>query len=329
LSDEQEDALRLPGSPLADPGRGYGVFDVPLAIKDVMITPDERDGRPRGTLIYNNCSHMGAFGDVMTVNGKQQPRLDVANRKYRLRLLNGSDARQYWLALRVSTRLRGADQPFTLIGADQGLLPAPVPVHDVHLTPSERWEIVVDFSPYPPGTRLVLVNKLEDPDERHLFQIMAFDVTRTEPDTSQVPPVLRGPEHPADTAPPARKRFFLFDRQGGYWSINSKQWDVNRVDARPLLDTNEDWVLQVNSGGWGHPIHIHLGRFKVVKIEGRPPRPGELEGFKDTAWVGPNQKVTVRHQFWNFNGRFAFHCHNSSHEDHDMMSQFEVQPPSA
>jgi FtsP/CotA-like multicopper oxidase with cupredoxin domain len=173
----------------------------------------------------------------------------------------------------------------------------------------------------------VLVNKLEDPDERHLFQIMAFDVTRTEPDTSRIPPVLRPPEHPADTAPAARQRFFLFDRQGGYWSINGRQWDANRVDARPAINTNEDWVLAVDSGGWGHPVHLHLGRFRILKVEGRPPRPGELEGFKDTVWVGPNQRVTVRHQFWNFNGRFVFHCHNSSHEDHDMMSQWEVQPP--
>ena len=328
LSDEFEDSLRLPGSPLADPGRGYGFFDVPLAIKDVMITPEERDGRPPGTLVYNNCSHMGAFGDVITVNGRQQPRLEVANRKYRFRVLDASDARQYWLALRLATRReQGPDEPLIFIGTDQGLLPAPLPVRDFHVAPSERCEIVVDFSRYPIGTRLILVNKLEDPDDRRLFPIMAFDVTRAEPDTSQVPPALRGAEHPADTAPPARERFFLFDRQGGYWSINGKQWDAMRVDARPAINTNEDWTLQVDSGGWGHPVHLHLGRFRILKVEGRPPRPGELEGFKDTVWVGPNQKVVLRHQFWNFNGKFVFHCHNGSHEDHDMMSQWEVQPP--
>jgi spore coat protein A, manganese oxidase len=327
LSDEHEDSLRLPGSPLADPGRGYGVFDVPLAIKDVMITPDERDGRPPGTLVYNNCSHMGAYGDIMAVNGKQQPRLDVANRKYRFRVLDASDSRQYWLALRLATRLDGPDEPFTLIGTDQGLLATPLPVGDFHIAPAERYEIVVDFSRYPLGTRLVLVNKLQKPDDPRLFQIMAFDVTRAEPDPSQVPPVLRPAEHPADFQAPAQQRFFLFNRQGGYWSINGKQWDPNRVDARPLIDTNEDWILQVDSGGWGHPVHIHLGRFRVLNVEGRPPRPGELEGFKDVVWVGPNQRITVRHQFWNFNGRFVLHCHNGSHEDHDMMVQFEVQPP--
>ena len=327
LSDEAEDALRLPGSPLADGPRGYGFFDIPLAVKDVMITPEEMDGRPAGTLVYNNCSHMGAFGDVMTVNGKQQPRLDVANRKYRFRVLDASDSRQYWFALRRADRLNGPDEAFTLIGTDQGLLAAPLPVHDFHAGPSERYEFVVDFSRYPIGTRLVLVNKLIDPDEKRLFQIMAFDVTRTEPDPSHVPPVLRPAEHPADVQPPARERFWLFDRSGGYWAINGKIWDANRVDARPVVNTTEDWILQVDSGGWGHPVHLHLGRFRVIKVEGRAPRPGELEGFKDSIWVGPNQRVTVRHQFWNFTGRYVMHCHNGSHEDHDMMSQFEVQPP--
>jgi spore coat protein A len=327
LSDQREDALGLPGSPVTDPGRGYGVFDIPLAIKDVMITPDERDGHPPGTLVYNNCSHMGAFGDVMTVNGKQQPRLDVAARKYRFRVLNASDSRQYWLALRRATRLEGPDEPLTLIGTDQGLLPEPLPVNDVHIAPAERWELVIDFRRYAIGTRLVLVNKLQDPDDERLFPIMAFDVTREEPDKSQVPPELRGAEHPADVQEPSQRRFFLFSRQGGYWSINGEQWDANRVDAKPLIDTTEDWTLQVDSGGWGHPVHLHLGRFRTLKVEGRPPRPGELEGFKDVVWVGPNQRITVRHQFWNFNGRFVFHCHNGSHEDHDMMSQWEVQPP--
>jgi FtsP/CotA-like multicopper oxidase with cupredoxin domain len=327
LQDEIEDALGLPGTATADPGRGYGVFDVPLVLKDVMIAPKEMDGRPRGTLVYNNCSHHGAYGDVMTVNGRQQPFLEVANRKYRFRILDGSDARQYMLALRRVENLKdGPDEPFTLIGTDHGLLPAPEETTYVHLAIAERNEIVIDFSRYPLGTRLVLVNLLVDPSDRKLFPLMAFDVTRAEPDPSRVPPVLRGPEHPADVAPPARVRHFLFNRQGGYWSINSMQWDPARVDARPILDTNEEWILENEAGGWGHPVHIHLGRFRTIEVEGREPRPGELTGFKDTIWVGPNQTVRVVHQFWNFPGRFVFHCHNASHEDHDMMSQFEVEP---
>jgi FtsP/CotA-like multicopper oxidase with cupredoxin domain len=329
LTDEIEDHTRLPGTLDADPGRGYGFLDIPLVFKDVMIAPREIDGRPPGVLIYNNCSAHGAYGDVMTVNGKQQPFFQVANRKYRFRTLNGSDARQYAVAIRRIENLKtGPNEPFFLIGGDQGLFPGPaVETAFFHTAVAERWEFVFDFSRYPVGQRLVMVNLLIDPDNQKLFPMMAFDVTRVEPDPSIIPPVLRPPgEHPADAEPPSRKRFFLFNRSGGDFTINSRPFDPARVDARPILDTTEQWTLANDSGGWGHPVHIHLGRFRVVRVQGRAPRPGELEGFKDVVWVGPNQTIDVIHQFWNFTGRFVFHCHNGSHEDEDMMSQFEVEP---
>jgi spore coat protein A, manganese oxidase len=255
----------------------------------------------------------------------------VAHRKYRFRVLDGADHRQYLLALRRLENLRrdpadtSANEPFTLIGTDQGLLPTPEPTRTVHISPASRRELVVDFAPYPVGTRLVLVNLLVDPSSPKLFPLMAFDVTRTEPDPSRIPPVLRGPEHPADVQPPARTRSWRFDRQGGYWSINGRQWDPARVDAFPVVNTTEEWILENNSGGWGHPVHLHVGRFRIVGIEGRAPVPGELSGYHDVVWVGPNQRIRILHQLWNFTGRFVFHCHNGSHEDHDMMSQFEIQ----
>ena len=318
LRDDAEDALPLPGSPSVDPGRGYGVFDIPLLLKDVMIDPNT------GLLIYNNCSHFGAFGDVMTMNGKQQPRFDVANRKYRFRLLDGSDARQYLLAVRPADRLNDptADQPFFVIGSDQGLLSTPELVTNFHVAPAERVEFVFDFSKYPIGTRLVMVNELVDSSNPKLFPIMAFDVTRAEPDASQV---VGRPEEGFETAASPHSPDFLFDRNNGFFSINDLQFDPNRVDDTPAVNTHEVWTLRNNSGGWGHPIHIHLGRFKILSIDGRPPRPAE-KGWKDVVWLGPNQTIRVQHEFANFTGRFVFHCHNGSHEDHDMMSQFEVEP---
>jgi len=363
VQDDKEKALPLP--------RGYGVHDIPLVLKDVMIAPEpmrsELPGAPdqplpRGTLIYDNCSHMGAFGDVMTMNGKQQPKFDVGARKYRFRLLDGSDARQYMLALRTVDNLNrpaddpGANEPFTVIGTDQGLLRSPEPakiaaaepgstsptdtskmLDAIHVAPAERMEFVVDFKRYA-GQRLVLVNLLAEPSERKLFPLMAFDVDRADvADESSVPPVLRPDlepadpwpsEHEADVQEPTRIRHFEFSKSNGpYWSINGQIFDPQRADAKPGLNTTERWVLENPSGGWGHPVHIHLGRFRIRKIEGRAPRPGELTGWKDVVWLGPDQRITVDHQFWNFNGKFVFHCHNGSHEDFDMMSQFEVQPP--
>jgi FtsP/CotA-like multicopper oxidase with cupredoxin domain len=327
LTDEVEDATGLPGTLAADPGRGYGYYDIPLLFKDAMIDPDT------GFLIYNNCSHFGAFGDVMTVNGKQQPVLKVANRKYRFRMLAGGDARQWLLAVRTLPNLRrdqdaAVNEPFFLIGTDHGLLFTPAQLTDrVHFATAERLEIVIDFSKYPVGTRLVVVNLLADPSDQRLFPLMAFDVDREEPDTSRIPPgPLRPPEHPADAQPPVAKRFFEFNTQHGNFTINGRRWDPARVDDFPILNTTEEWTLFNSGGGWGHPVHIHLGRFRIIDIQGRAPRPGEFQGFKDVVWLGPNQQVKLIHQFWNFTGRFVFHCHNGSHEDHDMMSQFEVLP---
>ena len=135
LSDEEEDASGLPGTAAADPGRGYGFFDIPLMLSDKMIDPNT------GYLVYDYCSEHGAYGDVMTVNGKQQPRFDVANRKYRFRIVTASDSRQWLLALRrVSNLTRDVqdpvNEPFFLIGTGQGLLTGPAEETDrVHSAP--------------------------------------------------------------------------------------------------------------------------------------------------------------------------------------------------
>jgi len=278
-----------------------------------------------GKLVYDNCQEDGAYGDVMTVNGKQQPFHEVGTRKYRFRVLNASDARQYWLALRPASRINdpSADIPFLVIGSDHGLLAAPKPARRFHVSPAERVEIVVDFAGRL-GQRLVLVNTLvqTDDDLRKLAPIMAFDVTRAEVDESTVPPVL-SEDHVIQ--PPVQTRSFRFDRSNSLYTINSLIWNPQRADAKPVRDTVERWRLVNNSGGWGHPIHLHLGKAKIVGIDGRRARPDE-SGWKDTLWVGPNQTVTIDFEFYNFGGRFAFHCHNASHEDHDMMSNFQVQP---
>jgi FtsP/CotA-like multicopper oxidase with cupredoxin domain len=40
--------------------------------------------------------------------------------------------------------------------------------------------------------------------------------------------------------------------------------------------------------------------------------------------VGPNETIRLAIRWKGFRGIYVFHCHNLEHEDHDMMSQFEV-----
>jgi spore coat protein A len=47
-------------------------------------------------------------------------------------------------------------------------------------------------------------------------------------------------------------------------------------------------------------------------------------GPKDVVYVGEGETVRVLMRFNQGQGRYMMHCHNLVHEDHDMMTQFEV-----
>ena len=99
-------------------------FDVPLVLQDRRFNAD-------GSLFYNPFDHDGFLGDVFVVNGKAQPVFHVQRRKYRFRILNGSNARMYLIRLS-----NGA--PFLQIGADTWLLPFPIRRDRIFLSMAER-----------------------------------------------------------------------------------------------------------------------------------------------------------------------------------------------
>jgi hypothetical protein len=124
-------------------------------------------------------------------------------------------------------------------------------------------------------------------------------------------------------------RKFLFERKNGGWTINGKTWadvvdsDYEYVAANPGFEDVEIWELSNPHGGWFHPVHIHLVDFRILDRNGKAPHPWEL-GPKDVAYVGENETVRVIMRFEHQRGRYMMHCHNLVHEDHDMMTQFEV-----
>lgn len=106
------------------------------------------------------------FGNTMVVNGKTWPTLEVEKRRYRFRVLNGSDSRFLILQLaKGDPAARPANQAlsFWQIGADGGFLPAPTKLDELLIAPAERADVVVDFSAFPVGTELYLINV--GPDE--------------------------------------------------------------------------------------------------------------------------------------------------------------------
>jgi bilirubin oxidase len=106
------------------------------------------------------------FGNTIVVNGNTWPKLDVEPRRYRFRVLNGSNARTLILKISKSLPDGGTDNVPALkilqIGADGGFM-TPAKLDSITLMPGQRNDIVVDFSGVPLGTTLYLIN--EGPEE--------------------------------------------------------------------------------------------------------------------------------------------------------------------
>ena len=118
-----------------------------------------------------------------------------------------------------------------------------------------------------------------------------------------------------------------FERKNGSWVIEDKAVDLQD----PMVTVKEGdpvvWRLVNKSGGWWHPIHVHLEFFRILSRDDDGMAPFEPDGLSrhDTAILGPNSEVEVFFRFRDFRGPFVFHCHNLEHEDHYMMARFDVE----
>jgi FtsP/CotA-like multicopper oxidase with cupredoxin domain len=105
-----------------------------------------------------------------------------------------------------------------------------------------------------------------------------------------------------------------------------------RFRFSPQVNTAERWVLR-NSAfrRWSHPIHIHLEEFRILsRTDDRgnkvQTKPGNVEfGRKDVVRLAPQDEVEILIRFRDFRGGYPMHCHNTVHEDHQMMLLWDVQ----
>jgi FtsP/CotA-like multicopper oxidase with cupredoxin domain len=291
-------------------------MDVPLVLSD-------RRFNANGTLYYDMLDHDGAIGDIFLVNGKVQPRFQVQRRKYRFRILNGSNARYY--------DLRFSDgREFLQVGNDSWLLPYAMPRESMMLSPAKRADIIVDFSNAP--SVLYLNNWMAQSNGRkpdgtasQPTPLMRFDVVGNpvRNDAKVVKGTLLRPHTPILASEIQATRVFEFGRSNGSWVVNNQLYDPNRIDATPKLNTAERWIFNNGSGGWWHPIHVHLESHQVQSINGQAPP--LWESFKsDTVNLANGTSAEVFMKFRTFKGPFVFHCHNVEHEDMRMMMNFNV-----
>ncbi|APX00472.1 multicopper oxidase family protein [Arthrobacter sp. QXT-31] len=300
-----------------------GRFDVPLTVSDAMFARD-------GSLGYNANSSSGLWGDVILVNGAPWPVMKVQRRIYRFRILNASIARSYRFSLSTG-------DPVTMVATDGGLMPAAQQVTSWRHSSAERYEILIDFSKYPAGKRVELRNLSNDNnvDYDNTSKVMAFDVSDEAIDTSGpaarvMPTLLTSSTTMSLTLSQSVKtRRMRVKRDNDIWTIGGMTWDdvvksgFRKVLADPDLDDVETWEIENSSGGWFHPVHIHLVDFQILSRNGKPPFAYE-RGPKDVVYVGEDETVRLLMKFEHHRGRYMVHCHNLVHEDHAMMSQFSV-----
>ncbi|MFI6448625.1 multicopper oxidase family protein [Kitasatospora sp. NPDC050543] len=371
----------LPG-PAPAPGDPAGMryYEIPIMIHDRSFNRDGSLFYPDSRAYCGDVPKDGpfvpasdippiwnpeTFGDTMVVNGRTWPVLDVEPRRYRLRLLNGSNARTLVLKIAadpLAERPVRPALPFWLIGADAGFLPVPVQLERLVLGMGERADVIVDFGSLPDGTELYLIN--EGPDESFAGGEPGADYTPADPNgTGQVMKFRLTPAVSADTSvAPGSLTLPALPPLGEHTvtrelSLSEMRAQSNRrAPVMAMLGTirrDAQQRLQPNPLGWGaevtenlvqhavelwevhnftgdaHPVHIHQTAFQVVNREsfrGGTPRPPEAwESGRKDTVLAYPREITRIKVSFDLVGRFAWHCHNLDHEDNEMMRPIDVR----
>ena len=347
VSDDEEDALGLPG----------GAQDLTCVLQDRRFDENNQ-------LVYSTSMmdmETGFLGDRVLVNGKPRPTWSLATRAYRIRVLNGSNARIYKLVWSDGT-------PITVLGTDGGLLVRPVVQRCLTLGPAQRADLWLDLSRRAVGTTFELRSEaFELSDAGPLMggpgmrgrgmgarsggramrggtlplgaAISLLGIRLANRDSSRVrlperlSSLMPTPESLADG--PVRTVPLTFQRM--QWSFGGRVFHMHEVadDETVVAGSAHRWDLTNIGGPMGmqmaHPIHLHGRQFRVLSRTGGSPantlREGLVDGgLLDTVLVLPDETVRIAVTFTTHPGLYLYHCHILEHEDAGMMRNFRVVP---
>jgi len=291
------------------PNKTY--FEIPIAIQDrsfnldgSLFYPDSREffdeatAEDPGFIPDTDLSPIWNpefFGNMIMVNGNTWPFLDVQQRRYRFRFLNGCQSR--FLILDFNG-IPGVE--VWQIGNEGGFLAAPVSLTADHgnrllIGLAERADLIVDFTHVPVGQH-ILANvgpdepfgggepggeppdgfDLADPDSTG--QIMAFNVgPATERDPTTPPHLLLLPPIASLPKEDVTRPLALLEEMSMVWdgpaaatlgtvgddgTPQSKMW-ADPVSENPSVGDTEVWEFY-NFSADAHPMHIHEVAFEVI-----------------------------------------------------------------
>ena len=273
IRDDYEDSLNLPG----------GDYEIPLVLQD-------KDFDSSGQLIYNDPWIPEFFGRFITVSGTCWPKLAVEPRKYRFRILNGSQARYFSLFLDNNI-------PMYQIGCEGGFLPSTVTysgqANPLVLGIGERADVLIDFSGYA-DQEIVLNNNapipyeggvspggglINNPSDPFGDKVMKFIVgnklkTVNKNDTSTIPMTPKKTKYLL-REDVVKERFITLnqfldpdhgfdDPQAMPMHLNGRSFMDSAPTENPRLGSVEIWNF-INLSPDNHPMHMHLINFQVLE----------------------------------------------------------------
>jgi FtsP/CotA-like multicopper oxidase with cupredoxin domain len=349
VSDEEESALNLPSGD-----------------EELVCVLQDRQFDSANQLVYLTGGMMdqahGFLGDRVLVNGRHQLALALTTRAYRLRVLNGSNARIYKLAWSDGT-------PMSVIGGDGGLFERPLQQKFLTLAPAQRADIILDLSRHTVGTTLELRSTAFPaaavdamgmmmggmrgmgggrgmgrgmaamqhavPNGAPLA-LMTIRVSRREPSSFRMPERLSSFGRSWLREPDVQPRRVTLGFEHGQWFLDGRTFDMLGTTPEETIAAGSTQVWEiVNAAGMmgmqaAHPIHLHGPQFRVMSREGastaaQPVYDGVVDaGWLDTVLVMPGETVRIKVTFTRHRGLYLYHCHILEHEDMGMMRNFRV-----
>ncbi len=302
-------------------------YEIPIAIQDrafhsdgSLFYPDSREFFDGFTGPYIPDTDLSPiwnpefFGNMMMVNGNTWPYLNVEQRRYRFRFLNGCDSR--FLILDFSN-IPGVE--VWQIGNEGGFLAAPVNLtaltgNKLLMTLAERADVIVDFTNVPAGNYVLgnigpdepfNMDPFENPpdpgdwaDPNSTGQVMQFRVgPALAPDPTTPPQFLQLPAITPLPAETVTRPLALVENSSQYWDGPASamlgmlmpdnmpmamMW-MDDVSENPTVGNTEVWEFY-NFTMDAHPMHVHEVAFEVVNrqplasADGMAMMPAELAG---------------------------------------------------
>jgi len=255
-----------------------GAYEIPLVFQD----RDVQTNCAPATMMFNG---LPPWHNLAVVNGKVTPYLEVEPRKYRFRILNGSNFRAFGLQFAPTN---GQSLNWNIIGTENGFVQSTVTTKTLLMMSAERMDVIVDFTKFT-NNNITLINSIGNanvPFAPFITNIMQFRVTLplSSPDTNQIPgtivtnwvqtsnmvseatvnrEVTLDLCFPDDTGTNCVWLGGPFATDPHVNALLNLSYFEDPITDFPHAGDTEIWHL-INLTSEAHPIHVHLLDFRVV-----------------------------------------------------------------